>query len=153
MVRVTHISTPSRLSTCSRAEDILILSDKGEVFLYKTTTCCGYIFCHHTGRNVQVHICCFHDDLLTEEKLRKRRFLNKYHDVLHHTAHALSGMLSYLDFRLDRRKTIPYTTSGLVFFKYLNREKISVFKNISIRVDETLVKIKSCGYEEIYHTL
>ena len=54
--------------------------------------------------------------------------------VLHHTAHALSGMLSYLDFRLDRRKTIHYTTSGLVFFKYLNREKISVFKNIRIRV-------------------
>ena len=45
------------------------------------------------------------------------------------------------------------TPSGLVFFKYLNREKISVFKNIRIRVDETLVKIKSCWYEEIYHTL
>ena len=102
-------------STCSRAEDILILSDKGEVFLYKTTTCCGYIFCYHTGRNVQVHICCCHDDLLTEEKLRKRRFLNKYHDVLHHTAHALSGMLSYLDFRLDRRKTIHYTLWTRIF--------------------------------------
>ena len=73
--------------------------------------------------------------------------------VLHHTAHALSGMLSYSDFRLDRRKTIHYTTSGLIFFKYLSRGKISVFKNIRIRVDETLVKIKSCWYEEIYHTL
>ena len=73
--------------------------------------------------------------------------------VLHHTAHALSGMLSYLDFRLDRRKTIHYTTSGLIFFKYLSRGKISVFKNIRIRVKETLVKIKSCWYEEIYHTL
>ena len=73
--------------------------------------------------------------------------------VLHHTAHALSGMLSYSDFRLDRRKTIHYTTSGLIFFKYLSRGKISVFKNIRIRVDKTLVKIKSCWYEEIYHTL
>ena len=59
---------------------------------------------------------------------------NKYHDVLHHTAHALSRMLSYLDFRLDWRKTIHYTTSGLIFLKYLNREKISVFKNIRILV-------------------
>ena len=63
------------------------------------------------------------------------------------------GCYRYLDFRLDRRKTIHYTTSGLIFFKYLNREKISVFKNIRIRVDETLVKIKSCWYEEMYHTL
>ena len=102
-----------------------------------------------------LHICRCHDDVLTEEKLRKRKFLNKFHDVLHHTAHALSiyPILSYLDFRLDRRKTIHYTTSGLIFFKYLSREKISVFKNIRIRVDETLVKIKSCWYEEIYHTL
>ena len=44
------------------------------------------------------------------------------------------GCYRYLDFRLDRRKTIHYTTSGLIFFKYLNREKISVFKNIRIRV-------------------
>ena len=86
--------------------------------------------------DVTLHICCRHDDVLTEEKLRKRRFSNKYHDVLHHTAHALSGMLSYLDFRLDRRKTIHYNTSGLIFFKYLNREKLSVFKNIRIRVHE-----------------
>ena len=84
--------------------------------------------------DVTLHICCRHDDVLTEEKLRKRRFSNKYHDVVHHTAHALSGMLSYWDFRLDRRKTIHYNTSELIFFKYLNREKISVFKNIRIRV-------------------
>ena len=140
--------TPSRLSSCSRAEDIL--SDKGEVFLYKTTTCCGYIFCYHTGRNV-THL------LLSRRRVDRRKdqkteISNKYRDVLHHTAHTLSGMLSYLYFRLDRRKTIHYTTSGLHIF-YLNREKISVFKNIKIRVDETLVKIRSCWYEEMYHNL
>ena len=84
--------------------------------------------------DVTLHIGCCRDDVLTEEKLRKQRFSNKYHDVLHHTAHALSRMLSYLDFRLDWRKTIHYTTSGLIFLKYLNREKISVFKNIRILV-------------------
>ena len=75
--------------------------------------------------------------------------------VLHHTAHALSGMLSYSDFRLDRRKTIHYTTSGLIFFKYLSIEKKSPFSKILgyVCMDETLVKIKSCWYEEIYHTL
>ena len=132
MVRVTHISTPSRLSTCSRAEDILILSNKGEVFCTKLPRVAATYFA--TIPDVTLHICCCHDDVLTEEKLRKPRFSNKYHEVLRHTAHALSGILSYLDFRLDRRKTIHYTTSGLIFLKYLNREKISVFKNIRILV-------------------
>ena len=150
MVKITDILTPSRLSTCSWAEDIL--SDKGvQVFLSKLPPDAATYFA--TIPDVMLHICCCHDDLLTEEKLRKRRFSNKYRYVLHHTEHVLSGMLSYLYFRLNRRKTIQYTTSGLMFFNYVNREKISVFKNIRIRVDETLVKIKSCWYEEMYHTL
>ena len=61
--------------------------------------------------------------------------------ILHHTGHALSGMLSYLDFRLDRRKTIHYTTSGVIFFIQVEK-KISVFKNIGVRVDESLARMR-----------
>ena len=103
-----------------------LLSRKWKFFRTKLPRVVSAYFA--TITDVTLHICCCHDDVLTEEKLRKRRFSNKYHGVLHHTAHALSGMLSYLEFRLDRRKTIHYTTSGLKFFKYLSSESISVFK-------------------------
>ena len=90
-----------------------------------------------------LHICCCHDDVLTEERLRKRRFSNKYHDVQNHTAHALSGMLSYLDFRGQAKNDPSHYLWTHIFSS--SREKISVYKNIRIRVDESLAGMRNCA--------
>ena len=131
---------PSRLSTCSTAEDILILSDKGGVFLYKTTTCCGYIVCYHTGRNV-THL------LLSRrrvdgEKKRKRRFSNKYHDV-HPTSYSACPIRDaiVLGLSFGQAKNDPLHYLWTHFF-YSCREKIYVFKNIRMRVDESLAGMR-----------
>ena len=55
--------------------------------------------------------------------------------ILGHTAHALSGLLSYL----AKNDPLPYLWTH---FFYSSREKISVFKTIRIRVDESLAGIR-----------
>ena len=93
-----------------------------------------------------LHVCCCRDDVLTEEKKRKRRFSNKYHDV-HPTSYSACPIRDAIVFGLSfgQAKNNSLHYPGLIFFKYLSREKISVFKNIRIRVDETLVKKNLAG--------
>ena len=89
-----------------------------------------------------LHICCCHDDVLTDEKLRKRRFLNKYHDV-HPTSytacHIRDAMVFGLSFGQAKNDPLYYLWSHIF---YSSREKISVFKNIRMRVDESLAGMR-----------
>ena len=89
-----------------------------------------------------LHICCCHDDVLTEEKKRKRRFSNKYHDVhpTSYTAYPIRDAIVFgPSFGQAKNDALHYLWSHIFLS---SREKISVFKNIRIRMDESLTRMR-----------
>ena len=89
-----------------------------------------------------LHICCCREDVLTEEKKRTRRFSNKYHDV-HPPSYSACPIRDAIVFGLSFGQAKNYPLHYLwTHIFYSSREKISVFKNIRIGVDESLARMR-----------